>query len=110
MQPNHLNLIDALMNTEHAGIAGLDNQCPNCGQRWKILALLLQETEPFRLTSRRKVNVAETADFDRPGETILQCNGDGSPSERPLKDQQNRRNTENDCDESSYDEAPPPDS
>ena len=35
----------------------------------------VQETDSFRDTSRRKVSAAEIADFDRPGEPILQCNG-----------------------------------
>src|SRR5690349_6058246 len=37
MQPNHLDLTDALVKTEHAGVAGLNNQRANGDQRWKLL-------------------------------------------------------------------------
>src|SRR5579864_8419535 len=55
MQPNHLNLIYPLVKTEHAGVAGLNNQRPNRDQRWKLFVFPLQETDSFRHTSRRKV-------------------------------------------------------
>src|SRR5579872_1282834 len=106
MQPDHLNVTDALVKTEHAGVAGLDNESPDRDQRRKILALPVQKTDSFCYTSRRKVSAAETADLDRPGEPILQCDGNRLPRKRPVPDDQNRRNAEDERDENSHDRAP----
>lgn len=106
MQPNYLNLTHALVKTEDAEVASLDNQSPNRDQRRKAFVRSVQETDSFRYTSRRKVSAAKIANFDRSGEPVLQCGGDRLPSERPVPDEQNRRNAEEDGDESPHDQAP----
>ena len=84
MQPLHLDIIHALVNSEKTIVAASNDQRLDRDQRRQILASPVQETDPFSHAPRWKVGFAEAADLDGTGESVLQGFGNSLLREWPF--------------------------
>jgi hypothetical protein len=79
------------VNSQKAIVASADDQRLDCDQWWQVSAFPVQETDPFRHAPRWKVGIAEGADLDSSGESVLQGFGDSLLREWPVPGHHNQR-------------------